>query len=178
MRDNASRLGASDTGTPLMILAFVVIGGFMYWLNGQAAAERALAVVEDTPTVDETAGAPTLGLRELELAGDSLIGTEVRIENVEVASMLGTQGFWLSVEMGNPYLASMGMEVRDSGTAVNVGDVITVAGVVTQMNDSTLTAWTDAATIDDNDRLVAEFAIHYLELRAVTMVTSASMDAN
>ena len=40
MSDNVSRRGAADMGMLLMILAFAVIGGFMFWLNGQAAAER------------------------------------------------------------------------------------------------------------------------------------------
>ena len=47
MPDNASRRGAADLGMPLMIVAFLVIGGFMWWLSGQAEAERAaLEVVE------------------------------------------------------------------------------------------------------------------------------------
>ena len=40
MSDNASRRGAVDMGMLLMIMAFLVIGGFMFWLNSQAAAER------------------------------------------------------------------------------------------------------------------------------------------
>ena len=41
MPDIASRRGAVDMGTVLMVVAFAVIGGFLYWLSGQAAAERA-----------------------------------------------------------------------------------------------------------------------------------------
>ena len=41
MADNASRRGATNLGTPLMILAFATIAGFMYWLNGQASYEMA-----------------------------------------------------------------------------------------------------------------------------------------
>ena len=40
MADISSRRGASNMGVPLMILTFILIGGFMYWLSGQAAAER------------------------------------------------------------------------------------------------------------------------------------------
>jgi hypothetical protein len=47
MTELASRRGAVDMGTVLMIAAFAVIGGFIYWLSGQAAAERAVDVVED-----------------------------------------------------------------------------------------------------------------------------------
>ena len=43
MADNTSRRGAADLGMLLMVLAFIVIGGFMYYLNVRAAEERALA---------------------------------------------------------------------------------------------------------------------------------------
>ena len=46
MAEKASRRGAVNLGTILMILAFGVIGGFMVWLSDQAAAERALVIVE------------------------------------------------------------------------------------------------------------------------------------
>ena len=52
MVDNASRRGAANLGMPLMIVAFIVIGGFLYWLNLQAVEEQAVEIT-DTP-VEET----------------------------------------------------------------------------------------------------------------------------
>ena len=46
MADNTSRRGAADLGMLLMVLAFVVIGAFMYYLSVRAAEERALDIVE------------------------------------------------------------------------------------------------------------------------------------
>ena len=47
MGDNANRRGAVDLAMPLMVLAFMVIGGFLYWLNGEAAEQNALSIVEE-----------------------------------------------------------------------------------------------------------------------------------
>ena len=67
MPQNASRRGAADMGMILMVAAFAIIGGFMFWLNGQATAERAAReVVEEVP--DETpvdTGAPGIPLGDV-----------------------------------------------------------------------------------------------------------------
>jgi hypothetical protein len=168
MRDNATRRGAADMGTPLMILAFFVIAGFMYWLNGQAAAERALEIVEDT-TVDATAGVADVPLTDLEASPAEYVGREVRLATYGVASMLGQQGFWLGTPSGNPFLISMSDALMAEGLLVSPGDTIMVAGVVTEMSDSVLSAWEAAATIDETDRIVAEFAIHFVEANAITI---------
>jgi hypothetical protein len=90
-------------------------------------------------------------------------GQEIRLAGLEVQSLLGTQGFWLGLPNGNPFLVSMSPEVMAEGVAVAQGNRATVTGTVYAMNDSTLNAWTEATTIQDNDRIVAEFATHYLE---------------
>lgn len=168
MLDNASRRGAVDTGMPLMILAFVVIGGFMYWLTGQTAAERALKIVEDTVAVDDTdPGVTQVALGDLEVDPQPYLGTEVRVAGFGVASMLGTQGFWLATPSGNPFLVSMSEGVLVEGMTLSPGDTVTVVGRVSQMNDSTLNVWTGAATINDNDRIVAEFATFFMEAATV-----------
>jgi len=164
MPENGSRRGAVEMGMPLMILAFVVIGGFMYWLTDQAAAERALQIVEDTATVDDFSGtAIEVTGEEIQLDATPFEGQEIRLSSFNVASLLGTQGFWLDIPNGNPFLVSMSADVMAEGIAVSGGSLATVIGIVHAMSDSTLAAWTDAATVSDNDRLVAEFATHYVE---------------
>jgi hypothetical protein len=98
-----------------------------------------------------------------------LEGSEIRVASFNVASTLGTQGFWLDIPNGNPFLVSMSAEVMASGIAVAAGASATVTGVVHAMSDSTLTAWATAGTIQDNDRIVAEFATHYLEATQVEL---------
>lgn len=173
MADNASRRGAVDMGMVLMIAAFAIIGGFMYWLSAQASAERELAIVEDTVPEDTGAGVQVVTGEEIQMDATPFEGQEIRLANFEVQSGLGSQGFWLGMPNGNPFLVSMSAEVMADGTTAGPGDVATVTGVVYAMSDSTLTAWTDAGTIGDGDRIVAEFATHYLEAAQVQIRAAA-----
>jgi hypothetical protein len=169
MAENASRRGATDMGMPLMILAFVVIGGFMFWLNAQAAEERAMRVVEEPEPEEEVmdTGVQTISGAEIQMDATPFEGQQVRLEAVNVASLLGTQGFWLEMPNGNPFLVSMSDELLAAGMTVSPGSAATVEGTMTAMNDSTLTAWTEAETIGEGDRIVAEFATHYIAAETV-----------
>lgn len=166
MSDNASRRGAVDLGMPLMILAFAVIGGFMFWLNGQAAAEKqaqaeaaaALAAAEEERSA---ATVETVAIGDIEVDPSPYVGTKLRSEGA-VASMLGTQGFWLATPSGNPFLISWSEELLAEGASVAMGDTIAVEGVVTEMQPLTLVEWSTAQTISETDRIVAEFATHYI----------------
>jgi len=178
MRDNASRRGAADLGTPLMVLAFFVMAGFMYWLNGQAAAERALEIVEDTTTADATAGVADVALGDLELDPEPYVGTEVRFDGFGVASMLGEKGFWLGTPSGNPFLISMTDALLAEGVPVSPGDTITVSGTIVTMSDSILSAWEAGEMINETDRIVAEFAIYFMEASAITVTGDGGSDGN
>jgi hypothetical protein len=170
MADNASRRGAVDMGTPLMILAFAVIVGFLYWLSGQAAAERALDIVEDTATVDNSfASVETVSGVDLQADATPYVGRQIRLSTFHVASLLGSQGFWIDLPNQNPFLVSMSADVMAEGIAVAPGSTATIVGVIHAMGDSTLTAWTEAGTIGEGERIVAEFATHYIEAANVTI---------
>ena len=166
MSDNASRRGAVDLGMPLMIAAFLVIGGFMYWLNGQAAAERqaqaeAAAALLAAEEANRAATVETVAIGDIEVDPGPYVGTRLRSEGA-VASMLGTQGFWLATPSGNPFLVSWSEELLAEGATVSMGDTIAVEGTVTEMAELTLVEWSTAETISETDRIVAEFATHYI----------------
>ncbi len=164
MPKNGSRRGATNLGMPLMIVAFVVIGGFMYWLSQQAAAEREMRIVEEAEAAEDTMPeVQVVQPADIQMDATPFEGQEIRLNAVNVASLLGEQGFWLEMPNGNPFLVSKGPEVTAAGTTVTAGRPATVTGVVHAMNDSTLTAWTEAGTIAESDRIVAEFATHYIE---------------
>ena len=168
MADNASRRGAVDTGVILMIVALATFGGFLYWLDGQVRAERAAAaVVEDTTPEEDVSTARTITADDVRMDATPLVGQEVRMASFNVASLLGTQGLWLEIPNGNPFLVSFSPAVMAEAPSVAPGAVATVRGVIHPMSDSTLTAWTTAGTIQEDDRVVAEFAAHYLEASAV-----------
>ena len=167
MAKNGSRRGATNLGTPLMIASFVVIGGFMWWLAQQAAAERAQRAIDEAPVEDTMPSVRVVAPGDIEVDGTPFVGQEVRINATNVASLLGQQGFWLETPSGNPFLISKGPEVMASGVAISPGTPVTVIGTVHAMSDSILTAWIDAGTIGEGDRIVAEFATHFIEANDV-----------
>lgn len=178
MPNNGSRRGATNLGTPLMIVAFVVIGVFLWWLAQQAAAERAMqaaqeeaAAAEDTmPTVQ------TVPVGDIEVDATPYLGQQIRIAGTNVASLLGDQGFWLETPGGNPFLVSKGPEVQAAGVNVTPGSRVTVVGTIHAMSDSVLTTWVDSGGIAEGDRIVAEFATHYLEADDVLVSRGAQQD--
>ena len=178
MADNTSRRGAADLGMLLMVLAFIVIGAFMYYLNVRAAEEQALSIVEETDTADEMEVATTVAATDLEVDAAPYEGRLIRVSGLNVASMLGTQGFWLELPNGQPFLISMSEAVKAEGVAVTMGERATVTGIVHAVNDSALNAWSSAGTIDDGSRLAAEFAMHYLESTEVVVADTTSAEGN
>jgi hypothetical protein len=181
MSDNASRRGAADLGMPLMILAFLVIGGFMFWLNGQAAAEKqaqadaAAALLAAEEAENAAATVETVAIGDIEVDPTPFVGTKLRSEGA-VASMLGGQGFWLATPSGNPFLVSWSEELLAEGASVGMGDTIAVEGVVTEMEPLTLVEWSTAQTISETDRIIAEFATHYIAADRVDILRGEGGD--
>jgi hypothetical protein len=170
MADNASRRGAANLGMPLMIVAFIVIGGFLYWLNLQAEAERASDLAEEAAIEEVTeglAGGTLVAAQDIQMDASPYEGQEIRLEGVPVASGLGTQGFWIEMPNRNPFLVSMSEGVKAEGLAIVPGQSASVVGTIYAMSDSALSAWTTAGAVGEGDRLAAEFATHYLEATAV-----------
>jgi hypothetical protein len=182
MPDNASRRGAADMGMILMVAAFAVMGGFMYWISGEAAEERANRVVIEEPVDEPDPGIPDVRLGDIEAGVDpaDYVGQVIRGVGYEVASMLGTQGFWVATPSGNPFLVTWNEGLMAEGRSVTQGDTVTVEGEIRAMDPSAIAAWVIAETITENDQIVAEFATHYLRAQtvAVTGGPSAAGDGN
>ena len=180
MPDNATRRGAADMGMPLMILAFIVIGGFMWWLKGQSDAEmesRRLAEAEllaeqaRQDSLDALAAAST-DINALIQPGVDMAefeGQMIRGMGYEVASQLGSQGFWVNTEYGNPFLIILTDELRAAGVSVSQGAVVDLTGELHPMEASRLDEWIAAGTITASDRVIAEFATHYVQADDVTV---------
>lgn len=178
MPNNGSRRGATNLGTPLMIVAFVVIGGFMWWLGQQAAAERAIqqAQEEEAAAEDTVTTVQTVPVGDIEVDASPYEGQEIRIAGTNVASLLGEQGFWLETPGGNPFLVSKGPAVQAEGVDVTPGSRVTAVGTIRAMSDSVLTAWVDGGSIAEGDRIVAEFATHYLEADDILVSGGAAQE--
>jgi len=166
MADHAPRRGAANLSMPLMFVSFIVIAGFLYWLNLQAKAENAAdAMVEEAAAEADTytGTATTITGEDIQLDPSPYDGQEVRLAGLAVASPLGTQGFWLELPNKNPFLVSMSEAVKAEGLTVTPGETAEVVGTIHAMSDSVLNAWTSSGAVAEGDRLAAEFATHYLE---------------
>jgi len=171
MAEKASRRGAVDMGVVLMVLSFAVIGYFMYWLQGQAASERAAAeVVEDTTASmdDPFADAPSVAATDLVTGAGAgqYVGQVVRVQTTTVASALGRQGFWLDVPQ-SPFLVSYSQQMLLDSTTVAPGSNVNVTGTVLAMSDSVAAAWFEAGRIGEGDQLAASFATHFIEAERI-----------
>lgn len=181
MPENASRRGAVDMGMPLMILAFIVILGFMYWLNVQAQADKAARVIEEEPVEETSTGPAGIELGEVIAIGtdpEAFVGETIRGVGYEVASLLGTEGFWVNTAAGNPFLVVWSEAMRASGATVAQGDVVDVVGELLRMEISYLDEWEAEGGITANDRIIAEFATHFVMAESVEVTGRASEGGN
>ena len=164
MSDLGSRRGGVEKyGLPLMVVTFVLIAGFLYWLN-LAARPTEVAVVESGET--ET-GVITVTLDAFMMDPAQYDGQEIRITETRVASPLGSQAFWAGPD-DSPFLVKMAPGLVEQGVTVEPGTTIIVIGTVTMMSDSVLTSWSDAGAFQsEGDRIVAEFAERFVEIRLI-----------
>lgn len=167
-----SREGASQTATlPLMVLAFVLIGGFMYWLAVTAEPTQ-VAIVEDG---DSTGTAMGSSMSWARFAADPTahVDQQVTVSGVQVTSLLGSQAFWATLPNEQPYMVKLGPELVADGVTVTAGQTGQVTGMVHMMSDSVLNAWEAAGAFTDPvNRIEAEFATSFLEAATFTGATS------
>jgi hypothetical protein len=164
MSDLGSRKGGAEKyGLPMMVLTFVLIAGFLYWLNVTAQPTE-VEVVEVGAT--ET-GLTTVTLEVFRAGPEVYDGQEIRITETRIASLLGEQAFWAGPD-DNPFLVKISQELLEQGVSLEPGSIVTVIGTVTMMSDSVLSAWDEAGAFQsEGDRIVAEFAERFVEIRAV-----------
>ncbi len=158
MANFGSRKGFADKlALPLMILAFLVVIGFLYWLNITAEPTEVVIVEEE----DSRSGRVSAILDVTDFLSDpgQYEGRVVEVSRARVASRLGPQAFWIGTD-ASPFLVKMGPDLVESGTEVLVEQRLTLTGTVWMMGDSTHSAWdAQGAFPNDGDKTVAEFAI-------------------
>lgn len=166
MTNDAPRRGAVDLGVVLMIVAFVVVGLFLYWLSVQVDREQATIAVQDSiAAAQDDAPQPTPGgtvvtVGDLQSRPDALLGQEVRLASLEVEATLGRQGFWVNP---GPFLIAYSGDLVADSTAVEAGSTVNVTGTLRAMSDSVTTAWTESGTIGEGEAIAASVTSHYLE---------------
>lgn len=167
MGDQRSRLGAANLTIPLMLLTFVLMVGFLWWLNQNA--QSAAVVVTEEPTEDTAAASGTAeGVQvteeNLRMTPEQFEGQVVRI-TLAVAAPVGPEAFFLDVT-DSPFLVKISDELVAQGQAVPQGEV-TVSGPLMAMTDSIRGAWVAEGIIPPADEVLVEFATHFIEANTI-----------
>ncbi len=162
-----SQAGSARLGTPMMVLCFLAIGGFLYWLS--ITAEPTAIVVEEVAD-DELINA--IPFADFSMATDSYIGQQISLEGIAVTSLLGPHSFWTSLEdaQQTAYLLHFSESALADSMSVMAGASVTVTGMVMAMSDSILDAWQAAGAFpQESDRFQAEFAEDFIEVSLVSV---------
>lgn len=162
MASMGSRRGFADKlSLPLMIVSFLVLGGFLYWLNITAEPTE-VAIVEETTDEGPEAGS-VLTVDDFLANPEGQIDATVRVTGARIASRLGSQAFWIGPD-DQPYLVKMAPQLVEAGRPVLVESVVNLTGSVHMMSDSVLASWDTLGVFgNEGDRIVAEFATSFLE---------------
>jgi hypothetical protein len=128
---------------PLMIVAFLAMGGFLYWLSVTSEPTE-FAVAEENRTADLPT-ATSVSPVEFSEGPAGYVGERIRIPNVAVRDLTGLNLIWfhLANEEETPYLVRIDRRFVADDLQVLRDDVISLAGTVHAMSDSVLTAWED-----------------------------------
>lgn len=163
MAQNGARRGATNLTVPLMLGAFVLLAGFLYWLSLTAVPTAPPEIVEEEPE-EEMMAATMVDPAALETGANGYVGLTIRLDDMNVASPVGSKAFFVDLPR-TPFLARLGDELLAAGdVAPATGATVSLVGDVKEMNDSTISAWVDAGDVSGNDRPLVEFATHYIEV--------------
>jgi hypothetical protein len=150
-----------------MLLALVMIGGFLAWLS--VTAEPTSVAVAERSSSDDSGG-PTLRVSLAQLSNNPLAfqGQHVEVAEVAVASRVGDRLFWTQFPNNTPFLTKLNDALVGQGVTVRSGEVLTVTGRILPMSDSIMNAWKADGTLQTPDQqMEAEFATSFLEVDAV-----------
>jgi hypothetical protein len=148
-----------------LIIAVLTIGGFLAWL-GMNAQPGQVAVVEEVeePAIDFGA-AETVDLADLVVSAEEFVGRAIRLNDLPVSSLLGTEAFWAIAPNGLPFLVKLGDDLLERGFTVQDGEALTAIGQIHLMSEAVLDAWEEQGVLrSSDDRMMAEFATAYLEV--------------
>ncbi len=141
----AQRDTSGKLTTPLMILAFLSVVGFMYWLY-VASEPTEFTVAQE---VTENEGAREVEVGEFAADPGSYLGARLRLSPVFVASVSTSELVWFQFEDGTPYLVRISRALAEAGVTVAAGELVVFEGTVQPMNESVVEGWLSEGVIDD-----------------------------
>lgn len=174
-----SRRGQSKLGVPLMILAFLVMGGFMYWLNITAEPTQPAQVeMEEEPAPSGTTSGVLVPVDSLKLSPEGYEGELIRVEGLQVAQAMGSRTYYVDLpetvsQPASSFLVRLDDDLAAAGASAPMGTALTMVGTLSVMNDSTVTQWEESGSIGEVDRMLAEVATHYLLVEEIENTTGS-----
>jgi hypothetical protein len=172
-------LGRAPAGRPMallwMVLALIVVGGFLTWL-GMASEPTAVVVVENEDDDDDSANGVAAGtFRRVErdtLAENvgRFAGEQIQVGNVAATGNLGPGIFW--GELGDeqtqiPILVRMEPALAAS-VQVEDGVNYTITGVVQRVTEGLVNTWAEQGEFaGEGEQFQATFADYYIQASAV-----------
>lgn len=167
-------LGRAPAGRPMtllwMVLALVIVGGFLTWL-GVASEPTSVVVVEDGEEDGNGLNNGEARLVERDtLAGNvgAFLGQRVQVRGVQSTGRLGPGIFW--GELGDlerqvPILVRMDPELT---VQVESGVEYTILGQVGQVTEELVDTWAEQGEFaGEGEQLQATFADYYLQASVV-----------
>ncbi|MEX0979732.1 MAG: hypothetical protein WDZ89_01485 [Gemmatimonadota bacterium] len=160
---------------PLMIVAVLLIGGFVYWLNISTEAVR-VAIAEE----EQAAAAAAEGTEARAVSADDFaqepaeyVGRLIRLEGLPVFNQMGPEAFTVLLPTDMIYLIHV-----EGGATVSPGGMASVTGTVEIMSDSVLDAWEARGALDPSQREEAGISETFFEVVEFNIATNAPPPGN
>jgi hypothetical protein len=155
-----------------MILALVVVGGFLVWL-GAASEPTQVTVVDEDAGDEDDMGPMALDSGVVAVNKDTLgankaayEGQQVQVDQVALTTELGDGIYW--GELGDrqrqvPILIRLD-SVAGAGWEMRPNALYTITGEVTRMTDSLATAWGEQGEFrGEGEQMQAAFADYFIQ---------------
>jgi hypothetical protein len=143
-----------------MLLSFLLLGGFLYWLN-ETAEPTQPPEVEEGEEAGAALGGTSVDPGALAVSPEQYEGQTVRVEGVNVSAAVGSRAFFVDLTPQHPFLVRMDSALIARGMSMPTGRV-SMTGTIHVMTDSIIDAWEADTSIRPADRPVVEFASHFL----------------
>jgi hypothetical protein len=127
-----------------VVIALLLMAGFLYWLNLQAGTVR--SEVEPETSGDEEI-VDLIPAQLIESPG-TLVGEQGVLRNVGVSQSLGRGVVTIDLDGENQYPVLLGPDIIARGTSLASGDHVTVYGRVYALNDSIRGAWVERSAVE------------------------------
>jgi hypothetical protein len=165
---------------PLMIVAFLAMGAFLFWLN-VTSEPTAFAIAEEGPEAVEQTPARLVQLAEVQGNPEGLVGERLRLRNVEVVLLVGSGAFMIEEEAGSgsPFLVRIDPTAISEQPTILPSDRVTIAGRIKAMSDSVITSWEEQGVFTaEGQRSLAAFAMHFLQADEIEVHTAEQPQAD